>query len=74
MKKIARIVAIVSLLGSCVSVWAQEYKTREVLNAPADGYEHLTAAFSSMVDMPIVAAFGFKGYVVNCYLLCGNRC
>ena len=35
MKKIARIVAIVSLLGSYVSVWAQEYKTREVPNAPA---------------------------------------
>ena len=35
MKKIARIVAIVFLLGSCVSVWAQEYKTHEVPNAPA---------------------------------------
>ena len=35
MKKIAKLVAIVSLLGSCVSGWAQEYKTREVLNAPA---------------------------------------
>ena len=35
MKKIAKLVAIVSLLGSCVSVWAQEYKTHEVPNAPA---------------------------------------
>ena len=35
MNKMTKLVAIVALLGSCVSVWAQEYKTREVPNAPA---------------------------------------
>ena len=33
--KITKLVAIVALLGNCVFVSAQEYKTREVPNAPA---------------------------------------
>ncbi len=35
MKKTIKYVAIIALLGSCISVWAQEYKTREVPNAAA---------------------------------------
>ena len=35
MKPMTKIVALVVLLGSVASAWAQEYKTREVLNAPA---------------------------------------
>ena len=35
MKKMTKLMAIIALLGSCVSVWAREYKTREVPNAPA---------------------------------------
>ncbi len=33
--KITKLVAIIALLGSCVFAGAQEYKTREVPNAPA---------------------------------------
>ncbi len=35
MKKITKLTLLVALLGSCVCVGAQEYKTREVPNAPA---------------------------------------
>ena len=35
MKKITKLLAIISLLGSFIPVGAQEYKTREVSNAPA---------------------------------------
>ena len=33
--KMTKLVAIIALLGSCIFVEAQEYKTREVPNAPA---------------------------------------
>ena len=35
MKKMTKLLALVALMGSVTSVWAQEYKTREVPNAPA---------------------------------------
>lgn len=35
MKSITKICALAVLLGSVTSVWAEEYKTREVSNAPA---------------------------------------
>lgn len=35
MRKITKLVAVMFLLGSLMPLWAQEYKTREVANAPA---------------------------------------
>ena len=35
MKKMTKLTLLVVLFGSCVCVGAQEYKTREVPNAPA---------------------------------------
>ena len=45
-----------------------------IISLSANAYQHLTAAFFSVVDVPVVAASELECDVVDRYLLSRNRC